>query len=127
VVSRVRPAPGHLPAHLRLRPPPATSVERSFRGRQLPNRCSLLTLLASLVPSLQGRSSPVPSLAVVSDLLGRDVAVVATVQRHRHPFTDALKRRPDVRVLRVTEQSRDALPKQLAAQLHAVGVRGRAR
>jgi len=63
----------------------------------------------------------------VSDLLGRDVAVVATVQRHRHPFTDALKRRRDVRVVRVTEQSRDALPKQLAAQLHAVGVRGRAR
>src|SRR6266536_1992670 len=65
-------SPGHLPAHLRFRPPPATSAERSFRGRQLPNGCSLLTLLASLVPSLQGRSSPVPILAVVSGVAADD-------------------------------------------------------
>ncbi len=63
----------------------------------------------------------------VSDLLGQEVAVVATVQRHHHPFTDALKRRPDVGVLRVSEQARDALPKQLATLLRMVGVRGRAR
>jgi nucleoside-triphosphatase len=36
----------------------------------------------------------------VSGLLDRDVVVVATVQLHHHPFTDALKRRPDVQVLR---------------------------
>jgi nucleoside-triphosphatase len=63
----------------------------------------------------------------VSDLLGRDVAVVATVQRDHHPFIDALKRRPDVGVVRIAEPTRDALPKQLAAQLRLVGVRGRAR
>jgi nucleoside-triphosphatase len=56
----------------------------------------------------------------MSDLLDRDVAVVATVHVHRHPFTDALKRRPDLRVIRVTERSRDALPERLAAELVAV-------
>ena len=55
----------------------------------------------------------------MSDLLDRDVAVVATVHVHRHPFTDALKRRPDLRVIRVTERSRDALPERLAAELTA--------
>jgi nucleoside-triphosphatase len=49
----------------------------------------------------------------VADLLGRDVAAVATVQASHHRFTDALKRRPDIRLVRVTEQSRDALPEQL--------------
>jgi nucleoside-triphosphatase len=38
----------------------------------------------------------------VVELLGRDVAVVATVQRARDRFTDVLKRRPDIRVVRVT-------------------------
>ena len=53
----------------------------------------------------------------VVELLGRDVAVVATVQRARHRFTDALKRRPDIRVVRVTEATRDALPEQLMGRL----------
>ena len=57
----------------------------------------------------------------MSDLLDREVAVVATVHVHRHPFTDALKRRPDLRVIRVTERSRDALPERLAAELVAAG------
>jgi nucleoside-triphosphatase len=51
--------------------------------------------------------------AAVLELLGRDVAVVATVQLARHRFTDALKRRPDIRVVRVTEATRDALSEQL--------------
>ena len=63
----------------------------------------------------------------VSDLLRPDVAAVATVQRDRHRFTDALKRRPDVGVLRVSEHSRDALPERLAARLQMVGAWGRAR
>jgi nucleoside-triphosphatase len=63
----------------------------------------------------------------VSVLWDRDVAVVATVQLHHHPFTDALKARPDVCLLRVTEQGRDALPERLAAKLHPVGAAGRAR
>jgi nucleoside-triphosphatase len=49
----------------------------------------------------------------VADLLGRDVAVVATVHLTHHRFTDALKRRPDIRVVRVTDATRDALPGQL--------------
>jgi nucleoside-triphosphatase len=51
--------------------------------------------------------------AAVADLLGRDVAVVATVQTSHHRFTDALKRRPDIRVVRVAPDNRDALPEQL--------------
>jgi nucleoside-triphosphatase len=53
----------------------------------------------------------------VMELLDRDVAVVATVQLARHRFTDALRRRPDVRVVRVTEATRDALPEQLMDRL----------
>jgi nucleoside-triphosphatase len=53
----------------------------------------------------------------VRELLDRDVAVVATVHQARHRFTDALRRRPDVRVVRVTEATRDALPEQLMDRL----------
>ena len=53
----------------------------------------------------------------VTELLGRDVAVVATVHRARHRLTDALRRRPDIRVIRVTEATRDALPQQLMEYL----------
>ena len=35
----------------------------------------------------------------------------------RHRFTDALKRRPDIRVIRVTEATRDALPERLMERL----------
>jgi len=49
----------------------------------------------------------------VVELLGRDVAVVATVHHGRHQLTDALKRRPDIRVVRVTDATRDGLPEQL--------------
>ena len=55
--------------------------------------------------------------AAVVELLGRDVAVVATVHLGHHRFTDALKRRPDIRVVRVTEATRDALPEQLMGRL----------
>jgi nucleoside-triphosphatase len=51
--------------------------------------------------------------AAILELLGRDVAVVATVHHARHQLTDALKRRPDLRVVRVTEATRDGLPEQL--------------
>jgi nucleoside-triphosphatase len=51
--------------------------------------------------------------AAVLELVGRDVAVVATVPLARHQLPDALRGRPDVRVVRVTEASRDALPRQL--------------
>jgi nucleoside-triphosphatase len=55
--------------------------------------------------------------AAILELLGRDVAVVATVQLVRHRFTDALKRRPDVQVIRVPDGTRDVLPRQLLDRL----------
>ena len=55
----------------------------------------------------------------IVELLGRDVGVVATVHLARHRFTDALKRRPDIRVVRVTDETRDALPEQLMDDLVA--------
>ncbi|MGH9283424.1 MAG: nucleoside-triphosphatase [Acidimicrobiales bacterium] len=48
-----------------------------------------------------------------TQLLERDVAVVATVHQAHDRFTEALRRRPDIRLVRVTEATRDALPEQL--------------
>ncbi|MGW2250645.1 nucleoside-triphosphatase [Kitasatospora sp. NPDC001660] len=53
----------------------------------------------------------------VRALFAADVDVVATVQAQPGPFTDALKRRPDVEVLHLTPANRDALPRRLAARL----------
>jgi nucleoside-triphosphatase len=58
-----------------------------------------------------------PFRDAVVKLLGRDVAVVATVHLAHHRLTDALKRRPDVQVIRVTEATRDALPQRLMERL----------
>jgi nucleoside-triphosphatase len=55
----------------------------------------------------------------VSRLLEQPVAVVATVHAARHAFTDDLKRRPDIELLRVTPGNRDELPARLAARLGA--------
>ena len=55
--------------------------------------------------------------AAVVDLLGRDVAVAATVHQARDRFTDSLRRRPDIRVIRVTEATRDPLSQQLMEYL----------
>ena len=49
----------------------------------------------------------------VGALFDADTPIVATVHAHRHPFTDALKRRDDVVVRRVTRANRDALPEQI--------------
>jgi nucleoside-triphosphatase len=48
----------------------------------------------------------------VSALFGRRVAIVATVQASRHPFTDALKR--EAEVVRVTKRNRTELPQEIA-------------
>jgi len=58
-----------------------------------------------------------PFRDAVMQLLDRDVAVVATVHQARHQFTDALRRRPGIRVVRVTEATRDGLPEQLMGPL----------
>jgi nucleoside-triphosphatase len=55
--------------------------------------------------------------AAVSRLLERPVRLVATVHVAGHPFTDALKSRPGVELVRVTTRNRDDLPEQLAARL----------
>ena len=55
----------------------------------------------------------------ITRLFDGDRAVVATVHAFRHPFTDDLKRRPDVVPVRVTEGSRDTLPSDLAGRLLA--------
>ena len=46
-----------------------------------------------------------------------DVRMVATVHTFRHPFTDALKARPDVSTVRLTAANRDRLPEELASRL----------
>ena len=46
-----------------------------------------------------------------------DVPVVATVHAFRHEFTDALKRRSDTELIRLTTDNRDRLPDELAARL----------
>jgi nucleoside-triphosphatase len=57
----------------------------------------------------------------VLDLFERDVPIVATVHTFRHPFTDALKRRPDVTVLRLAAGNRDGLPEEMRNLLHDPG------
>jgi nucleoside-triphosphatase len=46
-----------------------------------------------------------------------DVPLVATVHAFRHPFTDDLKRRPDVELVKLSRANRDELPDALAARL----------
>ena len=53
----------------------------------------------------------------VKGLLDRDAPLVATVHAFRHPFTDELKRRPGVELVRLTRANRDDLPDALATRL----------
>jgi nucleoside-triphosphatase len=53
----------------------------------------------------------------VEALLEEPVALAATVHVARHPFTDRLRRRPDVELIRLTAANRDQLPAQLAERL----------
>jgi nucleoside-triphosphatase len=58
-----------------------------------------------------------PFREAVRDLLDGSTPIVATVHAFRHPFTDHLKRRPNIEVIRVTAASRDSLPDLLADRL----------
>ena len=58
-----------------------------------------------------------PFRAVVSRIFDSGRPVVATVHMFRHPFTDALKARDDVEVVRVTEATRAGLPHEVADRL----------
>src|SRR4051794_32090138 len=55
--------------------------------------------------------------SAVEELLEEHVALAATVHVARHPFTDGLKRRPDVELVRLTAANRDALPAEIAQRL----------
>jgi nucleoside-triphosphatase len=55
----------------------------------------------------------------VAALFESEIPIVATVHVYRHPFTEALKRRPDVEVVRVTERNRDGLSQSLLKRLKA--------
>jgi nucleoside-triphosphatase len=56
----------------------------------------------------------------VSRLLQEPVPVVATVHVAKHPFTDALKRRPGVELVEITVRNRGDLPERLAARLESI-------
>jgi nucleoside-triphosphatase len=53
----------------------------------------------------------------VTALLDRPVAVVATVHTRPDPFTDELKHRPSVEVVRLTPSNRDDVPSMIAPTL----------
>lgn len=53
----------------------------------------------------------------VAALFEAELSIVPTVHVYRHPFTEALKRRPDVEVVRVTQTNRDELPELLLERL----------
>jgi nucleoside-triphosphatase len=53
----------------------------------------------------------------VAALLDRGASIVATVHAFRHPFTDGLKRRPGVEVVRISEANRDGLPALLLERI----------
>jgi hypothetical protein len=56
-----------------------------------------------------------------------EASCIPSAHSRAHPFTDALKRRRDVRAVRVTERSRDALPERLAAEPDAAAAARRPR
>jgi nucleoside-triphosphatase len=53
----------------------------------------------------------------VSELAEGETPVVATVHTFRHPFTDALKRRPGAELVHLSARNRDDLPGLLARKL----------
>jgi nucleoside-triphosphatase len=55
----------------------------------------------------------------VAALFERAVPIVATVHTARHPFTDELKRRPEVETIWLTAANRDRLPGEVAERLRA--------
>ena len=53
----------------------------------------------------------------VLQLLDAPVTVVATVQASRHPFTDELKSRPRIELIKLTRANRDELPTELVERI----------
>jgi nucleoside-triphosphatase len=109
-------------AHVELPGPPASGGTAS------------ISLLSSGWSSLRSRGAGERDVVIVDELgkmelssrtfregiealLDRPVPFVATVQSASHPFTDALKRRRGIELLRVTTANRNELPDLLAARL----------
>jgi nucleoside-triphosphatase len=59
--------------------------------------------------------------AAVEDLFESPAPIAATLQVARNPFTDALRRRSDVELIRLTAANRDELPERLAVRLTSDG------
>jgi nucleoside-triphosphatase len=57
----------------------------------------------------------------VLGLFDGSAPIVATVHTFRHPFTDALKRRPDVTIVRLNAATRNRLPEELLNLLRDPG------
>jgi nucleoside-triphosphatase len=53
----------------------------------------------------------------VEEVFAAAIPVVATVHVYGHPFTDRLKRRPDVEVVTLGPSNRDRLPVEIAGRL----------
>ena len=58
-----------------------------------------------------------PFRRTVDELFASPADLVATVHAFRHPFTDAVKARPDVELLQVTSANRDDLARLLVRKL----------
>jgi nucleoside-triphosphatase len=58
-----------------------------------------------------------PFRKAVLELFDGRAPIVATVQTARHPFTDELKRRPEVSTVRLAAANRDRLPGEMAERL----------
>ncbi|MGN6169631.1 MAG: NTPase [Solirubrobacteraceae bacterium] len=56
-------------------------------------------------------------LAAVQGLFDRETRIAATVHTFRDPFTDALKARSDVELVRLTRENRDTLPQWIAERV----------
>ncbi len=61
--------------------------------------------------------APAPFRDAVSRLFAAEVPIVATVHPFRHPFTDELKGRPDVELIRLSKANRDGLPDAIAERV----------
>lgn len=90
----------------------------AFEAIALPalNACSHATaVVIDEVGKMQLASAAFRS--AVGEVFAADTAVLATVQSAAHPFTDALKQRPDIEHIMVTHSNRDTLADQLAGRL----------
>lgn len=58
-----------------------------------------------------------PFRTAVRRLLEQEISLMATVHVFKDDFTDALKRRRDVQVVKVSANNRDALPEEIVARL----------